>query len=345
MAFDPRSEDLFHWLSQVCAKSANSDIENFHLISGDASFRRYFRLTIDNKSYIAVDAPPETEDNALFISLAKALKNQNLLAPQVLDANLDQGFMLQSDLGSTMLSDKLSADNVETLYTQALDLLPKMQKVTGSELGSLPGYDAELVKKELGIFSEWLIDNHLNLALSTQEQSVLSQTFAYLAEAFDQQPKAGVHRDYHSRNLMLLKKETESITYDIAIIDFQGGLVGPITYDVVSLLRDCYIAWPKDLVQNLSETHRAKYHSDIPPQQWQHWFDLTGMQRHLKAAGIFARLHHRDGKSHYLADIPRTLNYVVDVCEKNSQLSDFHQLLINKILPSLKQKSNNKEEA
>ncbi|AWB66887.1 serine/threonine protein kinase [Saccharobesus litoralis] len=333
MQCDLRLDALQAWLTQ----QPNIKATSFQLISGDASFRRYFRgQNQHGQNLIAVDAPPTTENNPLFVALAKALADAKVNTPQVLATNYDQGFMLLSDLGSQHIADIITPDNAEHLYTLCLATLAKLHSVSRSSEGQIAHYNRELIEFELAIFNDWLITKHLDIQLDQHEQQLIKNTFSYLTQIFEKQPTGFVHRDFHSRNIMLTDPKPNSVD-DIALIDFQGALIGPVVYDVVSLLRDCYLKWPDDLVLKLSENYRQAHFPDITPKLWQQGFDLVGMQRHLKAAGIFARLHHRDSKSHYLADIPRTLSYVVDVAGQYSQLQAFSEWLQQKVLPRIEQ--------
>ncbi|NTS77445.1 phosphotransferase [Catenovulum sp. SM1970] len=326
MTFDLRQQELFNWIEKLNL----GELTNFRLISGDASFRRYFRLQINGVNRIAVDAPPQTEDNPLFVALAETLASENIIVPTVVAHHFELGFMLLIDLGDVHLANIINQENYLELYPTALDELPKLINIRQTRLGDIPQYDKKLVHFELSIFVEWLVEKHLGLVLPETDQALLKSTFSLLAENFLEQPKCFVHRDFHSRNLMLPDE-------NIAIIDFQGGLIGPITYDPVSLLKDCYVKWPIEKTNQLSQAYRQTHFANIAPAQWQRWYDLTGMQRHIKAAGIFARLHHRDGKPHYLADIPRTLSYISDACQHYSELTDFGQWLEQVVICKLDQ--------
>jgi len=316
-----RHAQLQEWAQQI---EQNPDL-TLRLISGDASFRKYYRTT----NRIWVDAPPETEKNREFIGNAAALHQANIQAPQVLHANLEQGFLCVSDLGDCSLLSCLNAESVSPWYAQALHLLPQFNQVQLD----LPAFDSEFMARENSIFPEWLLGKHLQLSLSEEEQRLLTNTFALLADNNLQQPQVVMHRDYHSRNLMVL------VDQSLAVIDFQDMVLGPLTYDAVSLLKDCYCRWP-DAVVELGMTQAYQLYcatgmlSDVAYEQFEQWCDLTGMQRHLKAAGIFARLYHRDGKSGYLNDIPRTLGYVRDVAARYPALSAFSAWLQQRVLPA-----------
>lgn len=291
--------------------------------SEDASFRRYFRVYLGNTTYIAMDAPPQLEDSESFVNVDTLLETHQLHVPHIFAADLTQGFILLSDLGSSAYLDKLSSDSADRLYGEALDALFIMQ--TRVPHDPLPPYDAALLNREMALFQDWFLRTHLALELDADAESTLAGTFQYLAENALAQPKVFVHRDFHSRNLMVTDHNNPGI------LDFQDAVSGPITYDLVSLLRDCYIAWPDSRVY----AWVAAYHDrlvehgfiDTDYARFQQWFDGMGMQRHLKAVGIFSRLKHRDGKNGYLKDIPRTLGYVANVCKRYPPLEPFARLM------------------
>lgn len=331
---DPRFLSLNQWL-----KAYFSDEVTPVLISGDASFRRYFRIFTPDASFIAADSPPDLVPIGPFISLSNAYAAVGLTVPKVIHADTAQGFMLMTDLGDTQLLSVLNAQNVGQYYRQALDLLPQIASVVESQevnsglIHALPYYNEAFVRRELHIFTEWLLGTHLSLSLSDDEQQLLNQSFDYLVANALSQPSVGMHRDFHSRNLMLQAGE-------LCVIDFQDAVVGPVTYDAVSLLRDCYIRWPQALVTDLMQYHyqQALAHAFIPPEtgfdQYQTWFDLMGLQRHIKAVGIFARLNYRDSKPAYMADIPLTLTYIVDIAMKYSELAPLALWLTRRVLPA-----------
>lgn len=292
------------------------------LISGDASVRRYFRVLINNVSYIVVDSPPKQIVLQQFIDIANAYAQKGINVPEVIAKDTQNGFMLLTDLGDISLFSMLSIENVEHYYKTALILLGDITKVKKTDKGDLPLYDRAFVQRELDIFTDWLLTCHLSITLSNEQHHMLSTTFESLMQNALEQPQVGMHRDYHCRNIMLKND-------DLHIIDFQDAVIGPLTYDVVSLLRDCYLRWPDKLVEHLMSEHyeaiklRGDIASDITLAQYRRWFDLMGLQRHIKAVGIFARLHHRDKKSAYLADIPLTLGYIRDIALSYPELAAF----------------------
>lgn len=300
--------------------------------TGDASFRRYFRLTTGQGSYIAMDAPPGQEDSARFVRLARALGALGLHVPEVLAEDLTRGFLLLEDLGPRSYLDDLTAENADRLYGDALAALLVIQACGPQE--GLPAYDRPFLLREMEIFREWLLGAHLGIALSAEESRRLDEAFDLLADNALEQPQVCVHRDYHARNLLVSPSPSPGI------LDFQDAVVGPVTYDLVSLLRDCYLAWPEERVGDwargylqLAIQSGVLREGDAEP--FPRWFDLMGMQRHLKASGIFARLLRRDGKPGYLKDIPRTLGYVVGVARRYPELAPLGAFVSERVLPRL----------
>lgn len=319
---DARLEHLKQWLTDALRLPAF----RIEPASGDASFRRYFRVTYGGRSIIAVDAPPGREDNRPFVRVARQLCDWGLHAPEVLAQDSRQGFLLVSDLGTELYLQRLDEAQVERLYGDALGALLVMQ-VRGAEVrGTLPPYDQALLARELGLFRDWYLGRHLQRVLTPVQQAALDAACGVLVSNALEQPRVFVHRDFHSRNLLVTPSNNPGI------LDFQDAVWGPVTYDLVSLLRDCYIAWPRERVEEWALGYRELASQsgvlrDCGEAQFLRWFDLMGMQRHLKASGIFARLHHRDAKPDYLGDIPRTLGYVADVASRYAELQAFGALL------------------
>ncbi|MDJ0870718.1 MAG: phosphotransferase [Gammaproteobacteria bacterium] len=312
-----RLEAIRRWLTQELGYREYA----LEPASTDASFRRYFRVTRDGDSRIVMDAPPDKEDSRPFVDIARRLREAGLSAPEVLASDLDRGFLLLTDLGDRLYLAELGDDTREPLYGDAMAALALMQSRVGTS--GLPAYDEKLLIFELSLFPDWFLSRHLGLSLSDADRSVLTTAFQRLAANALAQPRVFVHRDYHSRNLMVLPEGNPGI------LDFQGAVEGPITYDLVSLLRDCYVSWSEMDVQRWLADFMDRLRGEgsletVDHATFRRWFDWMGLQRHLKAIGIFARLQHRDGKPGYLADIPRTLDYVLGVTGRYRELADLH---------------------
>lgn len=306
-------------------------------VSGDASFRRYFRTSDGHRSLIAVDAPPPQESLQPFIAIAQAYADAGVIVPEVIAADEQHGFMLLSDLGSTLLLSELNETTMPNWYRQALQDLPALMRVVHTAEGHLPEYDEALLRRELHLFHEWLVEKHLQLTFAKPEQEMWEDFCQVLIQNALEQPQVGVHRDFHARNIMILNQ------CQLAYIDFQDAVYGPITYDAVSLLRDCYVRWPQQRVHQLALEFKQQLQQQqlldvaITSKQWLRWFDLMGMQRHTKAAGIFARLYHRDGKTGYLQDIPRTVGYLYDVAAAYPEFAHYRQWLAERVIPALQE--------
>jgi N-acetylmuramate 1-kinase len=335
---DIRLQALHGWLRTLFASA------DFRLspASADASFRRYFRVEHDGQSFIAMDAPPEKEDMHPYIRVAAMLVDVGVNAPQVLHTNIMEGYLLNTDLGSTTYLSALdNGAEVESLYQDALSALLKIQAHGLRHAASLPNYDEALLRREIGLFPEWFCGTHLQLALDSSEQEHLAKIYDVLVANALAQPRVLVHRDYHSRNLMLTQEPRHGS--NPGVLDFQDAVHGPLTYDLVSLLRDCYVAWPTERVYEWVRQYRqralaAGLPAGTSDDEFRCWFDLMGVQRHLKAIGIFARLWHRDGKPGYLKDIPRTLEYVRAVCSRYSELSHLLTIIDRKVAPAMQAK-------
>lgn len=323
---DIRLQSLMAWLRDT------AHIDKFEIApaSADASFRRYFRVSYDGKTVIAMDAPPEKEDSPRYVKRAQLLQRIGLHVPEIIQTDFEHGFLLISDLGSTQYLQALGETNVEALYGDALAAIFTLQSTTDDGVRELPAYDDAILTRELGIFDEWFLGKHLNIAMTAELRGLLDEMHALLKRSALEQPRVGVHRDFHSRNLMVTPERNPGV------LDFQDALYGPVTYDLASLLRDCYISWPRAQVEAWVELHRSKLAAHGLPvtnrEQFLRWFDLMGMQRHLKAIGIFARLNHRDGKPGYLKDIPRTLGYVLDVSTRTPELARFRDWLRSDVI-------------
>ncbi len=328
---DSRLAELQRWAEGIDAISG-ADLTP---ASGDASFRRYFRLRKGTESFIVMDAPPGKEDCLPFIRVAGYLEAMQLNAPRIMEADLDKGFLLLSDLGSTQYLDRLDEDRSSAgeLYDDALAALAVMQSRGGAFQSHLPPYDDALLRIELSLFHDWLCGTHLQIEFNDDDETEWQSLCDLLVSNALDQPQVFVHRDYHSRNLMATPDNNPGI------LDFQDAVEGPLTYDLVSLLKDCYIQWPpKQVRQRVSDYHSqldVSLLGSIDQAGFLRYFELMGVQRHLKAAGIFARLNHRDGKPGYMRDVPRTLSYVVELLPRYDELGFLVELINKRCLPAL----------
>jgi len=317
---DQRLEQLKVWLND-----SGITYQAISPASADASFRRYFRITDEQNTFIVMDAPPEKEDCNPFIHVAKLLLGFGLNVPKILKQDLEQGFLLLSDLGDTVFLSELNNKTVDELYHSAMQSILLMQK---NKKPDLPLYDETLLRNELDLFPDWYLEKQLNIRVSSEQRDILEKTFAVLIENALTQPQVCVHRDYHSRNLMV----NESNPQAPGVIDFQDAVIGAVTYDLVSLLKDCYISWPRQKVEAwvnyfYTEAESLGIINAVSFATFLRWFDLMGLQRHLKVAGIFSRLKHRDGKTGYLKDIPRTMDYVFDVLQRYPEFDALKKLV------------------
>lgn len=336
---DARVSDALAWLAAL----GIGDVD-IAIASADASFRRYFRLVprdgafssapfAAQASMILMDAPPSHEDSRPFVSVARQLAAMQLPAPTVMAENFEQGFFLLSDLGDTALLSVLDATPslASAFYAQAGALLHTLQAQGAHYIDTLPPYDEALLMRELALFRDWLCGTHLALEWRDDDERQWHALCAALVRNALQQPRVYVHRDFHSRNLMVADDMS------LSIIDFQDAVVGAFTYDLASLLRDCYVAWPLPQVRDWARDwfDACPLADDVDEVQKLRWLMLTATQRHIKAAGIFARLGHRDGKWHYLDDVPRTLGYIVELGGDYPELRWLQELITARILPRL----------
>lgn len=307
-------------------------------VSGDASFRRYFRTVAlaCGRTLIAVDAPADKEDSRPFVAIARAWLEQGVHVPEVLAADFELGFMLLSDLGDDLFLPQLE-EYADSLYQAALAELATIQRSVAPYDYVLPVYDADKLRQEMQLCSQWFFKQLLGLELSAQDCQRFEDVLGELVASALEQPQVCVHRDYHSRNLMTLADGY------VGVLDFQDAVVGPITYDLVSLLRDCYISWPDereakwigDYLQ-LSKQYGLWQQTPMSTyDEFKRWFDWMGMQRHIKCVGIFSRLYLRDDKAGYLQDIPRTFGYIKKVCEQYSEFAEFNTWLNEIVVPAI----------
>lgn len=293
--------------------------------SSDASFRSYWRTHHDGRSWIVMDSPPAQEDPRPWLKIGQQLAAAGLHVPAVHAQDLEQGFLLIEDLGTRLYLNELNADNADALYGDAMDALLRMQ--TRMACRDLPPFDRDVLVRGLEVMPEWFLGRHLNHTPACAEWDVLEAAFNVIIHNAQEQPRCFVHRDYHSRNLLVVEQNNPGI------IDFQGALAGPITYDLASLLRDAYIVWPRERVEAWVESYRQRLRdadvigTEIDSKRFLRWFDLTGLHRHVRVLGQFYRLWYRDGKPGYLADVPRVYHYVVSVARSYPELADFVALI------------------
>ena len=327
MSFTSSSDDRFsqltHWLTTLATPRVR--IDSLRPASADASFRRYFRVDADDgATYVVMDAPPPQEDVRPFIQVARLFGEAAISVPHILAQDATRGFLLLSDLGPTTYLDRLNHDSAHQLYMDAIDALILLQ--VHSRPDALPEYDRAVLARELALFPDWYIGKHLDATLTANQRADLDQVFDVILANNLAQPQVYVHRDYHSRNLMVMAKGNPGI------LDFQDALYGPITYDIVSLLRDAYIEWDEELVLDWAIRYweRAK-RAGLPVapdiDRFYRDFEFMGLQRHLKVLGIFARLYHRDGKDGYLKDLPLVMQYTRKTASRYRELKPLLRLL------------------
>ena len=317
---DPRRDALERWLS--------GQLRGVHFsltpASEDASFRRYFRASLDDgASFVAMDAPPEKEDCRPFVHVAGLLREAGVHAPQVHAQDLAQGFLLLADLGTRTYLQELDAANAPRLFADATDALVRWQLATRP--GELPAYDDALLRREMQLFPDWYVARHLGVELKEAQRRLLEQVFALLVKSALAQPRVYVHRDYMPRNLMLCNPNP-------GVLDFQDAVIGPISYDMVSLLRDAFVSWDEEAVLDWTVRYWEKAKAaglPVDADFGEFWraFEWMGLQRHLKVLGIFARINYRDGKPRYLADTPRFLRYARTVATRYPALAPLNRLL------------------
>ncbi len=348
---DDREQALAEWARDELARRLPARPAGaLQPVSGDASFRRYFRLSLGDRapgaaaSYLLVDAPPDKEDCAPFLRVADILAAAGIAVPAVHASDRQRGFMLLEDFGDTLYLSSLQQarqdgdqQRVDRLYDQALDTLVRMQE--RADTSTLPPYDEQRLRSELELFDQWFCRGLLGMTLDAGEQRMLAELYRFLIDAARAQPQVFVHRDYHSRNLMV-RHGDEALAP--GVIDFQDAVSGPCTYDLVSLLRDCYIVWPAGQVRRraLDYAERAAARGIVPelaPETFLRDFDLMGLQRHLKVIGIFSRLWLRDGKDRYLGDLPAAFDYVSNVAAPYRELDDFRGWFDGRLRPAAEQ--------
>ena len=332
MSGDNRKLALANWITQV--EPGHPQPPLLHPLGSDAGFRRYFRYTA-KQPLLAVDAPPATEDTHQFVALAEYLRQQGLVTPQIVAVDASQGFLLVEDFGDQLLSRALTPDNADWLYALAMSNLQQLQD-SPDQPGLIPRYDRALLRRELEIFIDWFATALLGYSPDAAERQLLNQLFNRLEENALEQPQVLVHRDYHSRNLILRDDGS------LGIIDFQGALWGALTYDLASLLKDCYKRWPQETVKRWAlayylELSQADKLVGVDSRQFLRWFDWMGLQRHIKVLGIFARLQLRDGKPGYLQDLPLVIRYTLETAGQYQELHPFADWFNTQLLPLARQ--------
>ena len=323
---DARLDTLRNWLKAL-EPSWQLDLDTLAPASADASFRRYFRIQSQKPNFetlIVMDAPPQHEPLDAFIQVDLLLSTAGLNVPKILEKNIAEGFLLLSDLGSKTYLAELNSETADRLYQDATRALVQMQLASKPDV--LPNYDQALLQRELDLFPDWYLKKHLNFELSNLQQTQLNKTFELIIKNNLAQARVYVHRDYHSRNLMVTEKKNPGV------IDFQDAVYGPITYDASSLWRDAYIAWPEErvidwVIQFWEEGRKARLPMPDDFGQFYRDFEWMGLQRHLKVLGIFARLFHRDGKDAYLKDIPLVLEYAIATANRYIELKPLARIL------------------
>lgn len=318
---DPRATARLAWVRATL----NDATLTLASASSDASFRSYWRTTHDGQSWIVMDSPPEREDPRPWLAIGGRLAAAGLHVPTVAAQDLERGFLLIEDLGSRLYLAELNDANADALYGGAMDALLAMQ--TRVDARDLPPFDHPLLVGGLEVMPEWFLRRHLGHAPSCEEWDVLEAAFDVIVRNALAQPRVFVHRDYHSRNLLVTNERSPGI------VDFQGALYGPLTYDLASLLRDAYIAWPRERVEGWVAAYRERalaaglVDAGVDATRFQRWFDLTGLHRHVRVLGQFYRLWYRDGKPGYLKDVPQVYRYVIEVARSYPELHDFAALL------------------
>lgn len=326
-ATDQRRQALGLWAGRALHTGHAVPLQT---LAGDAGFRRYFRA-LTAPPLIAVDSPPERTNPARFVAVADYLRRHGIHTPMVAEADVEHGFMLLEDLGDQQLLGLLDGDSVEGLYAEVLSELLCLQQIPPAD-DLFPSYSRELLLTEMRILPEWLASRLLGYPLSEADGRLLEHTFGLLLDSAEEQPRVLVHRDYHSRNLMIRDGERPGV------VDFQDAVWGPVTYDLASLLRDCYIRWPRERVERWALAYAATAEAagvlePVAPETFLRWFDWMGLQRHIKVLGLFPRLYLRDGKQGYLPDLPLVIRYALEVADRYPELKPFADWFRAALLP------------
>lgn len=332
-----REQLIYTWLTSVL----ENDQFKIAFLAGDASFRRYARIQLQNKTYMLMDAPPEKEDCVPFVTIDEFFAGHGVRVPQIVAKDLAQGFLLLEDFGDVLLSTLLNDETVDKYYEQSFKQLIHLQSVNGQE--QFPAYSYEKLLTEMKLLTDWMLPS-LQITPSVEQQQVIDDAFDVLAKTALAQPQVIVHRDFHSRNLMKIANEPE-----LGIIDFQDAVIGADTYDLISITRDAYVQWNAERVY---QWFRVFY--DLLPEsaklnrsfeQFKRDADLMAIQRHIKILGIFVRLFERDGKSGYLKDLPRVMWYLIEESRGYAELDEFMLFINDIVMPKFIEKYGNYEVA
>jgi len=307
-------DKIKEWLEQTSYKDYEIEVA-----SADASFRAYYRLSREDKTVLLMDSSLEKESLAPFIDVTSRLLNAGVKAPHILEQNLNDGFLIIEDFGNTHLLNILDDKNFKELYSNAIDEIIKMQN---ADRINLPLYDKAFLHFEMDLMKDWYLEKKLDITLDDKQKEMLESSLDAISDVVLSQPQdVFVHRDYHSRNIMLTP------TNVIGVIDYQDAMSGAITYDLVSLLKDCYIEYPREDIEKLVLEFRDKKGINATDKEFIKWFDFMGLQRHIKVLGIFSRLHLRDGKDGYLKDIPLTLKYTIETASRYDETKELAKFL------------------
>lgn len=323
-----RQDTLHEWLSHECELK----IDRFQALPGDASFRRYYRIIgqfpgQSSQAYIVMDAPTTLEKTQDFIDVATLLSQLGLRVPQIIRQSTDAGFLLLEDFGDSLLLNQLNVHSVNHYYQMAMDILLHLQHQAKTITTHLPEFDHAFILQELMLFKDWFLVEHLKLHISPIEEDLLMDMFLKLANQITNMPQTIIHRDFHSRNLMVLNDDT------LGVIDFQDAMIGPRCYDLVSILKDCYISWDVTLQKNWCFDFYQNLNPSCEFTMFWHEFILCGLQRHLKVLGIFARLNYRDGKRQYLNDLPLVWQYMTEALSQIDGFQAFQLWIQEKVEP------------
>ena len=307
-------DKIKEWLQQTPYRDYKIEVA-----SADASFRAYYRLSREDKTVLLMDSSLEKESLAPFIDVTARLLNANVRAPRILEKNLDDGFLIIEDFGNTHYLNILNEKNFKKLYRNAIDEIVKMQN---ADTSNLPLYDKGFLHFEMDLMKEWYLEKNLDVTLDDEQKNMLERSLNAISDVVLSQPQdVFVHRDYHSRNIML------TLTNVIGVIDYQDAMCGAVTYDLVSLLKDCYVEFKREDIQNLALEFRDKKGLNATDKEFIKWFDFTGLQRHIKVLGVFSRLYLRDGKNGYLKDIPLTLKYTIETASRYDETKELAKFL------------------